>query len=123
MSKRILVVDDEKAVREVLCSMLNSLGYNTCSVTSGQEAIDFFEKNQSEGGVDLVILDMTMPKMNGKETFFRLCQLDPRVQVVFFSGVVPDMEEGKNCRGFIPKPIRIEDLELRIEEVVNEKKR
>ncbi|WP_300461394.1 response regulator [Desulfobacula sp.] len=108
----ILLVDDEKGVVEVCSEMLESLGYQVTSVSSGSEAIDFLKTKQLQ--IDLVILDMVMPQMNGRETFEQIKTIDPNLKVMVCSGYSKEtkiermMEIG--CNGFILKPFDIATL-------------
>ncbi len=109
---RILVVDDEAVVREVSEEMLTSMGHEVVCVQDGQEAVGYFGKNM--GCIDLVLLDLTMPVMNGWDCFRRLKELDPAVKVLLatghdFDGVAQGMlEEG--AAGFIQKPYIVASL-------------
>ncbi len=80
----ILVVDDEKGVRQVVESMLTSLGYEVVLAESGQEAVDYYKIHGVE--IDLVVLDLTMPVMGGLICFRELRNLDPEVKVVVATG-------------------------------------
>jgi len=81
---RILVVDDEDTVRETVEMMLTMLGYDVATAANGKEAIAYYEKSGAETA--LVILDMTMPQMNGSECFHRLREIDPEVKVLLSTG-------------------------------------
>lgn len=108
----ILVVDDEEMLREVVSSMLQSLGYATTLVTNGQEAIAYIE--QHPGTVDLAIVDMIMPLMDGGQCAARLKKTLPDLPVILTSGYTfPDVKgkvESDNIAGFLTKPYRIETL-------------
>ena len=76
----ILLVDDEKGVIEVCSEMLESLGYQVESVSSGTEAMAVLAAGKFK--IDLVILDMVMPLMNGQETFEKIRQFDPKMKAI-----------------------------------------
>ena len=120
--ERILVVDDEYPVRNVLSLSLEHLGYEVEIASSGAEAL---EKYGSEGQrFDLVILDMLMPNLSGDETFFRLKQIDPEVRVLVISGYTSE-EVVQNIldnggRGFVQKPFTINELAKRVRECFDE---
>ncbi len=114
--ERVLVVDDEYAVRNVLGLSLSHLGYKVETAASGLEAVEKF----SDGGVpfDLVILDLLMPGLSGEEVFMRLRGLDPRVKVLIVSGFSSEqvvqriLEVGG--RDFIQKPFSIDVLARKV---------
>jgi CheY-like chemotaxis protein len=80
----ILVVDDEAVIREAVKEILSWLGYSVYTCSNGLEAVDFY-KNRSPL-IDLVILDMIMPGINGKECFSLLKKLDSSVRVILSTG-------------------------------------
>ena len=108
----VLLVDDEKGVIEVCSEMLEHLGFQVKAVSNGVEAIEFLKiKNQK---IDLVILDMVMPLMNGEETFEKIRALDPEMRILVSSGYSRETEiekmMKKGCNGFISKPFDIVKL-------------
>lgn len=116
--ERILVVDDEYPVRNVLAMSLEHLGYQVTSVASGIEAIELY--STSKDGYDLVILDMLMPELTGEKVFFRLREIDPGARVLIISGfssqqlVLKILREGG--KGFIQKPFTISELSKQVRE-------
>ncbi|MCX6145123.1 MAG: PAS domain S-box protein [Ignavibacteriales bacterium] len=122
-SERILVVDDEEHVREMICRMLQTLGHDVDFVESGQEAIDLVEKKES---FDLVILDMNMPTMSGKETFFKLKEIEPDLRVVISTGYSNASLEPNSLNdfvdGFLQKPYQMEELSKVLRDVFDEKR-
>jgi PAS domain S-box-containing protein len=110
-NERVLVIDDEKDVADIICGMLDDLGYQVTHVDSGQKAITLFKKKKR---FDVVVLDLNMPKMSGKETFIKLKKIDPDVQVVISTGYgdrVIDASLGKAAGDtFLQKPYQIEEL-------------
>jgi CheY-like chemotaxis protein len=86
----ILIVDDEGVIREAVKEILSWLGYSVYTCTNGQEAIDFF--NKKEPVIDLIILDMIMPGMNGKDCFTMLKSIDNNVKVILSTGYRIDEE-------------------------------
>jgi CheY-like chemotaxis protein len=121
-SERILVVDDEEHVREMICRMLQTLGHDVEFVESGQEAIDLVEKKEL---FDLVILDMNMPTMSGKDTFFKLKEIKPDLRVVISTGYSNASLEPTNLNdfvdGFLQKPYQMEELSKVLRDVFDEK--
>jgi PAS domain S-box-containing protein len=116
----ILLVDDEKVILDVNRMVLEKLGYRVLTAQSGPEAIEVFRDQKA--GIDLVILDMIMPGMEGGKVFEVLQGLQPGVKVILSSGysinheVTAMLERG--CRGFIQKPFDIGAFSRKIREVL-----
>jgi CheY-like chemotaxis protein len=107
-----LVVDDEELVREVACAILSECGFEPISAKDGQEAIEVFRRNADK--ISVVILDMTMPRMNGKEAFQAIRSIRPDVRVVISSGFsekesIRQFQAGE-IAAFLQKPYRMQDL-------------
>ena len=83
--RTVLLVDDEESVRAIGRQMLQKMGYTVVTACDGREALDRFQK--AAGAVACVILDLTMPHMDGEETFRELRKLDPGVSVILSSGM------------------------------------
>ncbi len=116
----ILLVDDEDMILEVGSAMLESIGYKVIQARGGKAGIEEFRKRHFE--IDLVILDMIMPDLSGREVFVRMKDLDPKVRVILASGYNMD-EQAKEilqngCRGFIQKPYSINGLSEKVKEVI-----
>ena len=122
-TETILVVDDESRIRKVTSQMLEHLGYSVLLAASGDEAIERYRRDGDR--IDLVILDMTMPGMDGKETFDRLQALDSDVQVLLASGfsLQGKAEEivNRGCLGFIQKPYALDSLSTALRTVFDQK--
>jgi CheY-like chemotaxis protein len=119
-SETILFVDDEDMVREMGEELLTGLGYRVLQAGSGEEAIELYRVRGRD--IQLVILDLAMPKMDGEETFRRLKEIDPAVKVLIASGLIePEprrkMEEA-GVAGFLLKPYKVGDLARTIREVL-----
>ncbi len=80
----VLVIDDEEALREVTTDVLSAEHFQVITTASGLEGIEQFRRWQKQVGV--VLLDMKMPGMNGKQTYQILRQIEPAVKVIFMSG-------------------------------------
>jgi CheY-like chemotaxis protein len=114
--EKILVIDDEDAVRNVLGLSLAHLGYDVDTASSGREGLEKFQAVQ--GSVRLVILDLLMPGLSGEDVFYRLREMRPDLRVLIVSGfssahVVERIleEEGTD---FIQKPFSIEVLSEKV---------
>ncbi|RLB17116.1 MAG: hypothetical protein DRG63_04230 [Deltaproteobacteria bacterium] len=116
----VLLVDDEKHIAEVGKELLEALGYNTYVASNGSEAVEIFREHKDH--IDVVLLDMVMPKMSGKEVFKRLKEMDPNVKVLLSSGYSLDGEAQElmdlGCAGFIQKPFRLKDLTRALVEIL-----
>lgn len=108
--RTILIIDDEAAVRNVTRTLLERAGYRVLTAAGGAEGVALFE---TEGpGVDLVVLDLTMPHMSGREVLAALTGLRPDVRVLLSSGYnTPEaMPDGPGVVGFLRKPFRFDEL-------------
>jgi PAS domain S-box-containing protein len=84
-TETILLVEDMELVRDLGVTILEKFGYTVLSAGDGQEALDVYEKEQ--GNISLVILDILMPRMDGKECLEQLLRINPSVKVIISSGV------------------------------------
>ncbi len=109
---QILVVDDEDSVRAVASALLRRRGFRTIEAEDGIKAVEVF--NTDPEGFALVLLDLTMPRMNGEETLRALRNVRPDVNVLLMSGYneqdVTRMFSGHNLSGFLQKPFRADEL-------------
>lgn len=116
----VLLVDDEKLILDVGQAMLEALGYTVFLANSGQEGISSVSDNN--GAVDLVILDMIMPGMDGGEAFDRIRDIDSSLPVILSSGYSlndqADSIIARGCNGFLQKPFNISDLSHKLAEVL-----
>lgn len=83
---RVLVVDDDEAVRDAVCDVVAMLGYTAQPASGAGEALDRFRP----GLYDLVVTDLAMPVMNGLQLARRLRALEPSLPIMIFSGTVPE---------------------------------
>lgn len=118
-----LVVDDEAAVREMAAMLLKNMGYNDVMVAaSGQEAIDIYRKEMNR--ISLVLLDLTMPQMDGEETYRQLRSVNPDVKVILSSGYslqsIGDRFHGKGLCGFLQKPYLQDALQQTIRNAISD---
>ena len=117
---RILVVEDGRDVREVLKDMLTGQGYRVATCADGAQAVIYYAKTWED--VDLVLLDMTMPGMDGRETYHALRSINPKVRVLLASGYSVEgqaheiLDEG--VLGFLQKPFRQAPLVAMVERVL-----
>jgi PAS domain S-box-containing protein len=121
-TEQIIIIDDEKDVAGVIGGMLESMGYHVTIVDSGRKAINLFKKNKR---FDVVILDLNMPKMSGKETFEKLKEIDPKIPVIISTGYSDrdmDVSQWRDAvDAFLQKPYPIEELSKAIRLIVDNK--
>jgi len=80
----VLVVEDEEVIRTMVTRMLEGLGYRAVAAADGQEGVEYYARHTDE--IDLVIVDMIMPRMNGQECFLKLREINPEVKAVLSTG-------------------------------------
>jgi len=109
----VLVVDDDETVREVARSMLEHVGFDVHTADGGAQAIELVEELGPKA-IDCALLDMTMPKLNGREVFYALRRIDSAMAVVFSSGYNEDHVkaaiDGPEDLVFINKPYDLDAL-------------
>ncbi|MBU0988794.1 MAG: response regulator, partial [Proteobacteria bacterium] len=115
--EKILVVDDEERQREIASGMLTELGYNTESVSSGEEAIEYVKEHP----VDLIVLDMVMPKgINGRKTYEEIIKIRPGQKAIIASGYAKtkemDIAQELGAGKYIKKPYILEKIGLAVKE-------
>jgi len=117
--RTVLLVDDEDIIVDVGRQMLERMGFRVLVAMNGREAIETY--NNSKDQIDLVVLDMIMPDMNGGEVFDRIRRINPEAKVLLSSGYSLDGQASevlkKGCSGFIQKPFGIQDLDQKIREI------
>ncbi|MBJ6751391.1 helix-turn-helix domain-containing protein [Geomonas anaerohicana] len=100
-SETILIVDDEKQLREMLSDFLASYGYKVITAEDGQDAIEKYTEN---GPIHLVVLDVVMPRKDGISCFKEIKKVNPKAKAVFMSGYRPDHLQAKEDFHLIQKP-------------------
>lgn len=122
MSERstILVVEDDPQVQTLLGLALKQMGFNTISASDGREGLDHFTARPDE--IHCVLLDLTMPVIDGRETLRRLRLLSDSVPVVLMSGYTSEAVcrelESDGVAGFVHKPFRFDRLAGVIREAI-----
>jgi CheY-like chemotaxis protein len=120
-NETVLVVDDEDAIWDFVIEALQKLGYTVILAGDGEEAVEIFKGNTDE--IDLVFLDMIMPKLGGHSAFYKLKGIKKDVKVLLSSGYVSEaeiedlLEEGAN--GFLHKPHQIRELAVEIRRILD----
>jgi len=103
--KIVLVVEDAEAIRKLVCTTLSNHGYECLEAEDGAEALQMITDGASD--VDLVLTDMVMPRMGGKELSRHLSLVRPDIRIMFMSGytedpVIRDLEQNESL--FLAKP-------------------
>ena len=120
-TETILLVDDEDMIWDVIIDMLQELGYSVLLAGNGREAIEIYTENP--GSIDLILLDMVMPEMDGHRAFFKLREINPEARVLLSSGYVSaaDVQDvlQAGAAGFLRKPYRMVDLARKVREILD----
>ena len=122
-SETVLFIDDEEMIIEVAEALLEQLGYKVLIAGSGKEAIEIYQENKER--IDIVLLDMIMPDMNGGMTYNRMKEIDPDIKVLLSSGYSINGQAteilDRGCNGFIQKPFKMKELSQKLREILDEK--
>jgi DNA-binding response OmpR family regulator len=117
----VLVVDDEETVRTVTARLLETLGFKVLMAADGAAGVETFRKHQDE--ITAVVLDMTMPHLNGEEAFREMRRIRADARVLLVSGYserdVTDRFAGKGLSGFLQKPFTPGELRERLRAIVD----
>ena len=121
-SERILVVDDELFVRELLLEFLSTEGYEVSLADSGEKAVELMQTQPAE----VVLIDLKMPGMDGIETFKQLKKIAPDSQTIIMTGY-PTIESSiealrHGAYDYVIKPFKLNDLKSSIEKALQENK-
>ena len=119
-SGTILLVDDEELIRKVGSILLKEMGFDVILAANGLEAVNIFSSQNKD--IDLIITDMIMPVMNGREAFYRFKKIDNYCKIIISSGFVRDENleqmERDGLSGFIKKPFKSNELSQLIGKVL-----
>jgi len=118
----VLLVDDEESIRGVGQDMLQELGFSVLTAKDGLEGIEVFSRHRDE--IVCVLLDLTMPRMDGEQTFRELRRLKPDLRVVISSGYSEQEVTGKfigeGVAGFINKPYKYAEVSKKLQEILEQ---
>jgi two-component system cell cycle sensor histidine kinase/response regulator CckA len=116
----VLFVDDEEEIVKVSKALLEIMGYRVFTASNGQEALHVYQQRKDD--IDIVLLDMIMPGMNGNHVYEKLKAINEDVRVLLLSGYSKDRETtailASRCDGFIQKPFKIQDLSRSIRQAL-----
>jgi len=110
--KKVLIVDDEEYLRQILVDVMDINEIDSIAVDEGQKALEIYQKEKNEIG--LVLLDLILPKETGVDTYKNLCKINPDVKVIFMSGLgerdsiqsIPNYEDFE----FLKKPFSMDEV-------------
>jgi two-component system, cell cycle sensor histidine kinase and response regulator CckA len=119
----VLLIDDEDMIRDVGSNILEGLGYRVMTATGGKEGVKVYEQNRA--AIDIVIIDMIMPEIGGRETFDTMLKINPSVKVLLSSGYSLDGQAEeilrRGCKGFIQKPFTTVELSKKIRRILDDR--
>lgn len=118
VKKQIMIIDDEELVRMILKEMLTDMGYDVLCFQTGREALEYYKVNMID--ISLVICDMMMPSMTGKEVFYEMKKINSDVKFVILSGYSKEEDETliSNLDAYLTKPISSFSLREIVEKLV-----
>ena len=120
-TETILFVDDEDIIMQVGQDMIESLGYEVLIAENGKEAVEIYEKNMEK--IDMVMLDIIMPVMDGGETYDKLKEINPDIKVLLSSGYGINGQAteilDRGCNSFIQKPFNMRALSKKIRDILD----
>ena len=116
-TETILVIDDEAMIRRLLDSQLSAFGYTVLLGENGNDGLEVFGRHMDE--ISLVLLDISMPTMSGREVLPALRVLSPHIKVIIFTGYAADPVEFPDAQALIQKPFAKESLAGKVREVLD----
>src|SRR5262249_32117600 len=122
LAETILLADDEPMIRNLGRTILQRCGYHVVLAEDGMQAVDLYRREGDR--IDLVILDLTMPKLSGEDALRRMLEVNSGVRVLFSSGYFADhvTARGEHILGFLGKPYRQDDLLRTVREALDQVK-
>ena len=117
----IMIVDDEADLRSLVRITLGERGYTVIEAADGIEAVELFQASSTP--IDLVLIDLIMPRLGGRETYVKMRELDPRIKALFATGYgIDDKTEdllATGALGIIRKPYEVESVEKEIRRILD----
>jgi DNA-binding response OmpR family regulator len=121
-TETVLLVDDEEFVRDLGERILTKAGYTVLKAANGVEAMDVH--GMQKESIDLIILDLIMPAMGGKDCLKELLKIDPQARVLIASGLSADTSTNEcielGAKGFVAKPFRFKELLKQVRKSLDE---
>ncbi len=122
-TETILVAEDDETVRNFITTILTQFGYSVIQAENGEDAVKKFMANR--GAIKLLLLDVMMPKKNGKEVYDKIRIFEPDIRTLFLSGYSADIMSQKglleNGLNFLYKPVPMNDLLRKVREILDRK--
>ncbi|HOW57007.1 MAG TPA: response regulator [Smithellaceae bacterium] len=120
-TETILLAEDNPEIRELISTILTNHGYQIIAAADGEEAIDKLSENKDK--IKLVLLDVIMPKKNGKEVFFAIRMIKPQMKTIFMSGysaeIINHQELDNTNASYLQKPVMPSDLLVKVREALD----
>lgn len=124
-TETILLAEDQEGVRHFATDILKSNGYTVITAVNGKEALEIWASGNHS--INLLITDVIMPEMNGKELYDTMKSIDPEIKVLYMSGYMDNvlaphgvMDKGTD---YIPKPFNVKDFLIKVRQVIEKSKR
>lgn len=121
-TETVLLVDDEELIRNFATEVLSNAGYTVRTARDGAEAVEIFKESAKD--IDLVVLDLLMPKMGGSQCLDELLQIDPEAKVLISSGYLIDqhttMALKRKAKGIVKKPLKVSELLRAVRSILDE---
>ncbi len=115
-ARKVLVIDDEDLVRDVVARMIEDLGYEVSTAADGPSGLALLDRHAN---IDVVFVDLTMPNMSGTDVVAAIRTRHPSVSIVLCSGYDRDRQATAQADAFLPKPFRMEALEQILENITH----
>ena len=123
-AETILVVDDEEMIKDLARDILARYGYTVLTAGGGEEAVEIYRQHKEE--ISVVVLDIVMPDVGGREVFRRIREIDPEAQVIISSGYDQERDASdllkEGALRFVQKPYQIASLVGMVGEVIEKGK-
>jgi PAS domain S-box-containing protein len=119
-TETILLVEDEAVVRQMVCQILTQRGYSVISVEDAERAIELCANRT--GAIDLLLTDLVLPRINGRELYDRLQRVLPALKILYMSGYTEDQVSHRRISegsAFLSKPFGVEQLASKVREVLD----
>jgi CheY-like chemotaxis protein len=107
VNQTVLVIDDEELVRDVVARMIEDLGYNALTACDGPSGIEMLDHQ----AIDAVLVDLTMPRMNGADVIAAMRVKKPELRIVLCTGYDRDRRGPVKADAYLPKPFRLDALQ------------
>ena len=114
-TETILVIDDDQSIRSLVEQVLCEYGYNLLLAENGSKGLEIFRQTQ----IDMVLLDLSMPGMQGGEVLAELKALSTQIKVILFTGFAENEDEFFGAHAIINKPFPIDELVRKVRQVLD----